>query len=242
VSGKGDQKYQITIRNWDQYQREMRGGENRRRRRSWIAISVDLFSDPDFFKMDLCHRSAWVGLLCHAGKVGAVFELCASDARVMFQLRSNPDFEVFKNQGFIDLKAATDKTDSTNKTNKTDKPSSTAKPSKVVAKEPEFFDFFWAMYPKKVGKKNAKKKWIAMKLDSKADEIMADIRFRLDADVNWSRGFIKDPTTYLNGEFWDDETIQTREAGGKPSTDEKWADAARQVDDENRESQNGTTN
>jgi hypothetical protein len=106
VSRKSEQKYQITIRNWGQYQREMRGGENRKRQRKWVAISVNLFSDPEFFNMDFCHRLAWIGLLCHAGKVGPVFELCPSDVRVMFQLRRSPDFEVFRNQGFIDLEAA----------------------------------------------------------------------------------------------------------------------------------------
>lgn len=105
-----EKKYQITIRNWDKYQREMRGGEKRRRRRDWVAISTDLFSDPSFFEMDQCHRTAWIGLLCHAGKVGPVFELCPSAARLLFRLRRSPDFEVFRNQGFIDLKAATDKT------------------------------------------------------------------------------------------------------------------------------------
>ena len=107
---KKDQKHRITIRNWDEYQREMRGGAKRRRRREWVALSVDLFSDPDFLALDQCHRIAWVGLLCHAGKVGPVFELCGSDARLLFRLRTSPDFQVLADQGFIDLEAATGQT------------------------------------------------------------------------------------------------------------------------------------
>ena len=111
---KGDQKYEITILNWDKYQPEMKGDGSRRRRRSFIAISVDLFSDPDFLAMDQMHRTAWVAMLCHAGKVGPRYELCPSDARLLFRLRRSPDFEVFRNQGFIDLQNPTNKTDKTN--------------------------------------------------------------------------------------------------------------------------------
>jgi hypothetical protein len=61
VSKKGDQKYRITIRNWEKYQREMRGGEKRKRRREWVAISVDLFSDPDYLALDATHSRWWLG-------------------------------------------------------------------------------------------------------------------------------------------------------------------------------------
>lgn len=144
---KNDQKYRITIRNWDEYQREMRGGETRRRRREWVAVSVDLFSDPDFLALDQGLRNAWVGLLCHAGKVGPVFELCPSDARLLFRLRSSPDFELLANHGFIDLKAATgqDIQDRQDKTLARD----TSKPSK--SEDDERLAELKSIYPKRAG-------------------------------------------------------------------------------------------
>ena len=108
-----DKKYQITILNWDKYQREMKGGEKRRRHREWIAVSTRVYSDPDFLRLTIEQRYTWLMLVCYAGAVGPVFKLSASDARVLFKLRRSADFQVFKNQGFIDLRAATNSTDIT---------------------------------------------------------------------------------------------------------------------------------
>ena len=205
MSGK-DKKYKITILNWDKYQCEMRGGEKRRRRRDWVAISTDLFSDPSFFEMDHCHRIAWVGLLCHAGKVGPVFELCPSNARVMFQLRRCPDFEVFKNQGFIDLKAATDKTVH-NKTDNTVKAKKVRK--KTAKKTSSRFPEFKIAYPRKEDMTGAEKIWLRDNLDLAADEILTDVRTRPDRDPKWKpdangKTYIPMPSTYLNRKRWED--------------------------------------
>jgi hypothetical protein len=138
VSKKGDQKYRITIRNWEKYQREMRGGEKRKRRREWVAISVDLFSDPDYLALDATHSRLWLGLLLHSGKVGPSFVLSPSYARHLFDLRRSCDFEVLKNHGFIDLEAATARAYKTNKTgqDKTGKKVATL-PKKPLVEEVE---------------------------------------------------------------------------------------------------------
>lgn len=104
-------KYRITIRNWDKYQSEMKGTGKRRRRRDWVAISTNVYRDPDFFELTVEQRYLWLMLLLHAGCVGHVFELSTSSARVLFQLRPGwrgvVDFEALRNQGFIDLQNAT---------------------------------------------------------------------------------------------------------------------------------------
>ena len=200
-----DKKVTITILNWDKYQREMKGGESRRRRREWIAISVDLFSDPDFLAMDQMHRTAWVGLLCHAGKVGPRFELCPSDARLLFRLRRSPDFRVFKNQGFIDLHTATNKTNNTNKT--VHRPSA-KKAKKKTPKTATRFDDFWVVYPRKVKKPDAKKAWERDNLDTIADKIISHVEKRKVGDDQWVRDggkYIQYPATFLNGQMWEDE-------------------------------------
>lgn len=221
-----DKKYKITILNWDKYQREMKGGENRRRRREWIAISVDLNSDPDYLALDQTHRCAWVGLLCHAGKVGPSFELSPSDARLLFRLRRSPDFEVFKKQGFIDLRTATNKTVQ-NKTNSKPQPKK-ATPAKTA--ESRFPDF-WKVYPKKKDKIGAEKIWDRDKLDPLADKIIADVQLRPTADPDWKDPqFIPYPSTYLNRKRWTDELKSV--ATFKPRKPEVVSEETRQRDRE----------
>ncbi len=103
MSKKNDQKYRITIKNWDDYQRELKGKGERRTRRHWVAVSVHLFSDPDWLALDSTHSRLWLGLLLHAGKVGPTFNMSPTSARHLFDLRRTCDFSVLENQGFIDL-------------------------------------------------------------------------------------------------------------------------------------------
>lgn len=65
------------------------------------------------------------------------------------------------------------------------------------------FEKFWREYPKKVKKKTAKDIWMRKKPD--AEILVADIRNRLANDEQWRNGYIPHPTTYLNGERWNDE-------------------------------------
>lgn len=67
------------------------------------------------------------------------------------------------------------------------------------------FDQFWHKYPRKEGKKKAWERW--QKLDP--DPVLfAKILSGLDAHIlseQWRRGVIPHPTTWLNGERWEDE-------------------------------------
>jgi len=73
------------------------------------------------------------------------------------------------------------------------------------------FDLFWSTYPKKVKRIKAVEIWKRKRLDEKAPRIIADIKNRLANDGRWLDGFIPDPTTYLNGERWDDEVQPQRQ-------------------------------
>lgn len=78
------------------------------------------------------------------------------------------------------------------------------------------FEDWWGVYPKKVGKKPARAKWITHKLDRIADTLIADVRNRVANDDGWKRGFAPDPTTYINQERWNDalrEAPKERQAG-----------------------------
>jgi len=67
------------------------------------------------------------------------------------------------------------------------------------------FKEFWEAYPSKKGKKPAREKWQAKKLDELADTIIADVKARAEQDRSWRDGFVPNPATYLHQERWTDE-------------------------------------
>lgn len=147
---KNDQKFRITIRNWDEYQSALKGKGERRSRRHWVAISTHLFRDPDFLALDLCERVAWLGLLCHAGAMGPVFDLSPSVARVLWGLYRTPDFQALANQGFIDLEIDNKQGLQTRKEDKqTDLDKK--KPDKAKREDDPRLVELKAIYPKRVG-------------------------------------------------------------------------------------------
>lgn len=68
------------------------------------------------------------------------------------------------------------------------------------------FDEFWEVWPeqRKRDKKKARDVWKRKKLDRMADTIIPDVQKRQAEDNQWLRGFVPMPTTYLNGDRWED--------------------------------------
>jgi len=67
------------------------------------------------------------------------------------------------------------------------------------------FDDFWSIYPVKRSKKKAKEIWGRKNLGNNHKMIIADVKNRLNKDRQWLEGFVPMPTTYMNGERWDDD-------------------------------------
>ena len=65
------------------------------------------------------------------------------------------------------------------------------------------FALWWEQYPKKVNKKKSLIIWKRIKPD--AELLIADVINRKANDSQWTDGYIPHPTTYLNGERWNDE-------------------------------------
>lgn len=78
----------------------------------------------------------------------------------------------------------------------------------------EMFNEFWKLYPKKVDKANARKKWLRLKPN---DELFKTIMSALENQITlkkWheiDKQYIPNPTTWINGERWEDEI---KEAAG----------------------------
>ena len=67
------------------------------------------------------------------------------------------------------------------------------------------FKAFWDRYPRKEGKKKAREKWMRLNPDPALfSRIMTGLEGHIRSE-QWRRGVIPHPTTWLNGERWEDE-------------------------------------
>ncbi len=71
------------------------------------------------------------------------------------------------------------------------------------------FEDFWKEYPKRVAKKKTEEIWKRRKLFTIADEIIESVIQHKKHDGEWLRGFIPNPPTFLNGDRWNDEVIES---------------------------------
>ena len=76
------------------------------------------------------------------------------------------------------------------------------------------FELFWSEYPRKVGKKAARKAWDLAKDLPPPEEVLAAVR-RSRASADWIKDggkFIPHPATWLNQGRWMDEGIDPAQA------------------------------
>jgi hypothetical protein len=87
-------------------------------------------------------------------------------------------------------------------------------------KKPKFdeaqFDQFWAVWPKRTAKEDAKKAWAKIKM---TDDLLAMILKAVNAQkLTWDNPkYIKNPATWINGKCWEDETIVPNQTAFKPA-------------------------
>lgn len=70
------------------------------------------------------------------------------------------------------------------------------------------FNHFWEAYPRKVAKKKAEQIWKTKKLSKHSEKILDHLRTQNNCDEWRDKKYIPHPTTYLNGERWNDEPIK----------------------------------
>jgi hypothetical protein len=83
----------------------------------------------------------------------------------------------------------------------------------IKSERQDTFDSWWAKYPKKQGKKQALKKFMGLSADKLSDCLEDDLSVRYGKT---EYQFIPNPSTYLNGERWDDELEGGTEGGDSP--------------------------
>ncbi len=67
------------------------------------------------------------------------------------------------------------------------------------------FERFWRAYPSKVGKRAAQAAFAKAAQRAPPDQIIAGVQTALAECDQWRRGFIPNPTTWLNQDRWTDE-------------------------------------
>lgn len=91
--------------------------------------------------------------------------------------------------------------------------SATADRPRATARDRDLaFEAFWLVYPRKIGKGQARKAWIAAAKQADPDTIMAGA-MRLAQQPGRDEKFTPHPSTWLNGERWLDETASAGHAG-----------------------------
>jgi hypothetical protein len=75
------------------------------------------------------------------------------------------------------------------------------------------FLLFWSLYPVKKARKQCELKWNRLNLDAKAEFILLALKNQIANDDQWKRGFVPNPLTYINGELWNDEIVNTKPHG-----------------------------
>lgn len=82
---------------------------------------------------------------------------------------------------------------------------------KTPAASPPGFNEFWKAYPRKVGKKKARRDWIKAK-DKPAPEVLLAALEAQKKSEQWTKDggqYIPNPATWLNQGRWDDEAHET---------------------------------
>lgn len=96
----------------------------------------------------------------------------------------------------------------------TSKKDNTASKKEQEEKYLQMFDEFWKLYPKKKDKANARKKWLKLKPDDELFETIISALKKQIQSEQWQKDngqYIPYPTTWINGERWEDEI---KEAAG----------------------------
>ncbi len=91
--------------------------------------------------------------------------------------------------------------------------------SNKIEPQTEFslFDYFWNIYPRKQKKKDAEKIWKKNKYEQIATLIFDNVKERIKNEwATKEKEFIPLPSTYLNGERWNDEIINGSMTNNRP--------------------------
>jgi hypothetical protein len=82
-------------------------------------------------------------------------------------------------------------------------------PAPPAVREPEGFEDFWRVYPRRTGKGSARKAWVQARKRATFDQILigADRFAAALAKAHTEERFVPHPATWLNADRWSDESL-----------------------------------
>lgn len=192
----------LRIKNWSRYQ------HYKDRNPPWIKLHFTTLSSRDWVMLNDTERVLAIACMLLASQSDMENGEFIADPdyfqRVAY-LSTKPDFNPLIKSGFLEVVKADDSGCKRTLAKATTETEAEAYKEETDTSSNLRFDEWWAAWPKKVEKKKSLAIWKRRKLDRIADQIIADTKNRPTRCEKWKAGYICNPTTYLNGDRWEDE-------------------------------------
>ena len=200
----------MKIKNWNKFQ------HFKDRKPLWIKLYRDLLNDMSWHKLDGDTSKTLIGLwlLASEDKSGELppidiiaFRLRITEDKLEQQLTKLNDF---LEQLDINLISTGHTPDSVEKRRDREEKNTVDKKASTHVFN---FNKFWSLYPKKTGKQKCLSLWTKKK--PPIEIVMKAVAWQQRSE-QWKKGFIPNPSTWLNEGRWEDEPLES--AGGHKDT------------------------
>lgn len=195
--------------NWDKWQsyRSDRGTP------PWIKVHRNLMTNPEWIMLSDSEKGVLVSLWIVCADRAGLLPADAHVLRKVAQLDEEPNLNKFIELGFFETDGRHDDAKLTPSAQPDDVPEERRGEEKECANAQ--FEEFWNLYPRKVDKKRSRARWEKLG-DSEREAAIVDVKRRNAIGPTWGKekiDFVLHPSTYLNGENWNDE-LPTQSAVG----------------------------
>ena len=203
----------ITIKKWSSFQ------SYKDRKPPWIRLHKTIIDDFEFQSMSADARAIlpMLWLLASEDEDPTSGVIRSDTEKIAFRLRL-PESVVLtacaeaESTGFIDFSEVCNETVTPSLRN--DNESVTSETETETDKDAHF-DRFWDIYPKKKDKKRSLKIWKKLNCDNIVDDICNAVNEQIKHEaISKDIQFIPHPSTWLNGQRWEDETKPKARKGG----------------------------
>lgn len=195
----------LEIPNWGEYQ------HYKDRNPPWIKLHTQLLENFEFTTMPETARAHLVAIWLLASRTNNRIPLNAHWISAQIHACAPLDLDLLIERGFLAVIPENKGVEPACAVLADDKqsacPETEGETEADIYSADAHFDEFWSAYPRKVDKKRAKSRWDRMKV-SEREAAVADVRRRNLAGEFWGKEkleFVKHPSSYLNGENWNDE-------------------------------------
>jgi len=193
----------MRIKNWDKWQtyRKDRGSP------PWIKVHRNLMTNPEWAALSDAEKGQLISIWIVAADKGGEIPENPQVLRKVAMLDDVPNLNKFIDLGFIESTGCQSDAKPTPSESQSDAPETeteTETEKKHMSESDDSHDsflVFWKLYPRKDNKKKAETAWKRL---SKAKREMA-LQGLEDRFTGIEKQFIPMPTTYINGERWNDE-------------------------------------